>query len=114
VAQSSNQRRAACCRLADLLSPRLFRALADPKRVSLLIRLAAAPGSCTVSQVGEGSGVDLSVVSRHLAVLREAGMIACVKRGKEVRCALDCRAVARLLRELADALEACCPTEETA
>jgi DNA-binding transcriptional ArsR family regulator len=103
-------RGADCCGgLASLLSPRLFRALADPKRLSLLLRLAEQRGPRTVSQVAGGSGVDLSVVSRHLAILRDAGIIGCVKRGKEVWCTVQTTAVADLLRELADALETCCP-----
>ncbi len=100
-----------CANLAGLLSPRLFKALSDPKRASLLVRLAGERGPRTVSHIADGSGVDLSVVSRHLAVLREAGVIRCVKQGKEVRCTVETGRVARLLRDLADALEACCPEE---
>ncbi len=96
-------------RLAALLSPRVFKALADPKRASLLVRLAGAAGGCTVGEVAEGSGVDLSVVSRHLALLRDAGIIRCERRGKEVRCSIDAPALTRFLRELADAVETCCP-----
>ena len=100
----------ACCSgLAGLLSPRLFRALADPTRLALLVRLAEGGGPFTVSQMAQGSGVDMSVVSRHLASLREAGIITCAKRGKEVLCSVQTGAVARMLRDLADALEACCP-----
>jgi DNA-binding transcriptional ArsR family regulator len=98
-----------CSTLADLLSPRLFKALADPKRLFLLVRLAERGDACTVSQAAEGSGVDLSVVSRHLAILRDAGVITCQKRGKEVWCTVRTGAVAHALRDLADALEACCP-----
>jgi ArsR family transcriptional regulator, arsenate/arsenite/antimonite-responsive transcriptional repressor len=102
----------ACCSdLSRLLSPDLFKAFSDPKRLSLLVRLAESRRPCTVSQVAEGSGVDLSVVSRHLSVLREAGIISCVKQGKEVWCSVRTSAVASMLRELADALESCCPTE---
>jgi ArsR family transcriptional regulator len=103
---------AVCCRdLQRLLSPELFKAFADPKRLSLLVRLAEARRPCTVSQIAEGSGVDLSVVSRHLAILREAGVISCVKQGKEVWCSLQTGSVAAMLRNLADALEACCPAQ---
>ena len=66
----------------------------------------------TVGQLAEGSGVDVSVVSRHLAILREAGVITCVKQGKEVRCTVQTSAVARILRDLADALDGCCPAAE--
>jgi DNA-binding transcriptional ArsR family regulator len=61
-----------------------------------------------------GSEVDISVVSRHLAILREAGIVECVKRGKEVRCTVRASVLARTLRELADALEACCPSDAPA
>jgi DNA-binding transcriptional ArsR family regulator len=99
-----------CCGdLAKLLSPRLFKALSDPTRVALLVSLAEKRRPCTVSEIAQGSTADLSVVSRHLAILRDAGVIACVKEGKEVKCAVEGGFLPRLLRDLADALEACCP-----
>ncbi len=98
-----------CSGLGDLLSPRLFKALADPKRLSLLVRIAEGGGSSTVSRVAKGSGVDMSVVSRHLAILREAGIISCEKQGKEVLCTVRTDVLARVLREIANALESCCP-----
>ncbi len=99
-----------CCGgLEDLLSPRLFKALSDPRRLQLFVRLAGEGCACTVGQLADGSGVDLSVVSRHLAVLRDAGVITCEKRGKEVWCKVQTGEVARVLRDLADALDACCP-----
>ena len=97
--------------LSALLSPRLFKALADPTRLSLLVRLAEAGSPATVSQLADGSGVDMSVVSRHLAVLREAGIIACTRQGKEVYCRMHATAVTQILRDLAAALEACCPED---
>lgn len=101
-----------CCDgLKSLLSPKLFKALSDPKRLSLLVRLAEEHKPCTVSKVAEGSGVDLSVVSRHLAILREAGLITCEKKGKELWCVIQTAPVVQVLRNLADALEACCPKE---
>lgn len=108
--KNADARTAACCSgLEDLLSPKLFKALSDPKRLSLLARLAEGREACTVGQMAQGSGVDLSVVSRHLAILREAGVIRCEKRGKEVWCVVQTGAVVKILRDLAAALEACCP-----
>jgi len=104
---------ACCAGLEDLLSPRLFKALSDPRRLQLFVRLAGEGCACTVGQLADGSGVDLSVVSRHLAVLREAGVITCEKRGKEVWCTVRTVEVAGILRGLADALDACCPAGPT-
>ncbi len=99
-----------CSGLKALLEPKLFKALSDPKRLSLLVRLAEQREACTVGAIAEGSGVDMSVVSRHLGILRDAGVIDCQKRGKEVWCAVQTGTIAKILRDLADALEACCPT----
>ncbi|MFA5263468.1 MAG: metalloregulator ArsR/SmtB family transcription factor [Opitutaceae bacterium] len=100
---------ACCCGLAAHLPPKLFKALSDPKRLSLCVRLAELRKPCTVGQIAEGSDVDLSVVSRHLAILRDAGIIECEKRGKEVWCGVKTTTVADVLRTIADAFEACCP-----
>ncbi len=90
------------------MSPRLFKALGDPRRVSLLLRLAELRGERTVGEIAEGSDVDLSVVSRHLGILRDVGVIRCERRGKEVYCSIEASKVVSMLRQLADALEKCC------
>lgn len=110
VSNQGGKRSGPCCSgLKGLLSPKLFKALSDPRRLALLVRLAEAREPRTVGVVAQGSGVDMSVASRHLAILREAGIIACEKRGKEVYCVVQSRQVVKVLRDLADALEACCP-----
>ena len=107
--KDDQQETATCCSgLSELLSPQLFKALSDPKRLELLVRVAEGGGPNTVTGVAKGSGIDMSVVSRHLAILREAGVIKCEKRGKEVLCTLQADVIVRILRQLADALESCC------
>ena len=68
----------------EIMSPRFFKALADPTRVAILRRLAEGQRECTVSQVTEMCSVGISAVSRHLALLRDAGILDCERRGKEV------------------------------
>ena len=101
-----------CSGLGDLLSPKLFKALGDPNRVAILVRLAESCGAQTVTQVAECCPLNLSVVSRHLAVLREAGVLESRKVGKHVFYSLRAQPLARLLRAMADCIEACCPTAE--
>lgn len=109
---NDKQKVSACCGgLAELLSPQLFKALSDPKRLELLVRVAEGGGPSTVGSVAKGSNIDMSVVSRHLAILREAGIIRCEKQGKEVLCTVQTDVVSRLLRQLADALDSCCPSK---
>lgn len=89
------------------MSPRLFKALADPNRISLMMQLAGC-GSATVGEAARCCPVDMSVVSRHLAVLREAGVVEHQKRGKEVHYRLRADVLVSTLRAIADAVESCC------
>lgn len=56
------------------------RALAHPARRALLRELGQ--GECDVASLGAGSGLDQPTTSKHLAMLRSAGLV-------EVR--IDCR-----------------------
>ncbi len=104
---------AKCCpSLGELLAPKLFKALGDPTRVGILARLAESCGPCTVSRLAEGLPVDFSVVSRHLGVLRDAGVVDAERRGKEVHYQVRYQSLVSGLRQLADAIEACCGTQE--
>lgn len=102
----------ACCSITDHLDSRLFKALCDPNRIAILARLANICGPSTVGDIAACCPVDLSVVSRHLAVLREAGIVAATKKGREVFYAVRFADLAATLRGMADAIEACCPTNE--
>ena len=95
--------------LQKLLLPPFFRALGDPTRIALLLHLARQGGPRTVGQTSCCCPVDLSVVSRHLATLREAGILRAEKDGREVYYSVRYPELTRSLRALADAIEACCP-----
>jgi ArsR family transcriptional regulator len=97
-----------CCDLLGrLLEPRFFKALGDGNRITLLAHLAAMCRPCTVSEIACCCPVDLSVVSRHLALLRDAGIVRAERRGKEVRYTVDYEVLARTFRQIADAIDAC-------
>lgn len=95
--------------LDSLLDPELFRALGDPTRVRLLACLAKCGRACGVGEVAECCSVDLSVVSRHLSLLADAGVLAPKKEGRSVSYALRATDLSTRLRALADAIDACCP-----
>lgn len=99
--------------LCEMVSPGFFRALADPNRVAILDDLASCcGGSKTVGEVAAGLPTDLSVVSRHLGVLRDAGVLEAERQGRTVRYRVRYGALVTLLRSLADAIESCCPSED--
>lgn len=97
-----------CCGvdLESLLDAELFKSLADPVRLQVVLRLALGKQSQTVTEVQECCGVHLSGVSRHLRQLREAGVVQAEKTGREVRYVLRRSALSTHLRTLADALDA--------
>ena len=93
--------------LGDRLRPELFKALGDATRLEVLGRLISTPEPQTVSEIADCCGVHLSGVSRHLAMLRDAGIVRSEKVGREVRYEMDSQTLIQALRELADAIEAC-------
>ena len=97
--------------MATLLSTDFFRALSDPNRVSLLAKLSTCCGPRTVSELAECCPTDLSVVSRHLAVLRDAEILTAEKRGRQVFYRVRYGEMVRSLRALADVIESCCPED---
>jgi ArsR family transcriptional regulator len=64
-----------------------FAALADPTRLAILQVLADQP-RC-VCDVNEAVPVAANVLSYHLKVLREAGLVTATRRGRWVDYALD-------------------------
>ena len=59
---------------------RLFRALADPTRVSIVNRLAAAE-ECCVCDLNAAFDLSQPTISHHLKVLRDAGLVESQRRG---------------------------------
>jgi DNA-binding transcriptional ArsR family regulator len=87
-----------------------FKALGDRSRAKIFCRLCGCDEAQRVTEVhrARGMDVDLSVISRHLAQMRDCGLVSAERRGKTVLYTANAREIAGQLRELADALE-CCP-----
>ena len=77
-----------------------FAALADPTRLAILRALSGQP-RC-VCEVNDAVPVAANVLSYHLKVLREAGLVTAVKRGRWVDYALVPEALARLRETVPD------------
>jgi len=80
-----------------------FAALGDPTRRALLARLRRGP--CTISELAEPLPMSFAAVSKHLAVLERAGLVAREIRGREHHCRLSpapLRDAARWVAQYAD------------
>ncbi len=74
--------------------------LADPKRILILYALAEEP--CNVTRLAGTLRMPQSLVSRHLKVLRDRGMVSAVRQGP----AVEYRLADRRLIEALDLLRA--------
>lgn len=77
----------------ELLQLRL-EALAHPMRMRMCRNLARSP--YTTGELADSHGISPPEVSRHLAVLKKAGLVTTRRRGRYVLHALDLTVVARL------------------
>jgi DNA-binding transcriptional ArsR family regulator len=75
--------------------PGLARALGDPRRVGILVRLLEGPA--TVAALTELTSTNQPNLSNHLAVLRAAGLVAGERTGRQIRYRLADPQVAQLV-----------------
>lgn len=74
----------------------LFKSLSDPTRRALFERLSRE-GELTVRMLTDGAGVSQPAISKHLRVLRHAGLVRPRHRGRETHYAAQPRALAPLV-----------------
>jgi DNA-binding transcriptional ArsR family regulator len=79
---------------------RVFQALSDPGRRSMLERLALGPA--TVSALAEPMPLSLAAVVQHVQVLEACGLIRTEKVGRQRTCRIDAGAARTAERWLAD------------
>lgn len=88
---------------------RLGRALADPTRCRILVRLL--DGANYPGRLAEQLGLSRSNVSNHLSCLRGCGLVVATYEGRQVHYALADEHLAHALRELVQVVLAVDPTE---
>lgn len=93
--------------VGEVLDARLFKTLGDPSRIAILARLAEHGKPMTVGEVAECCPTCVSVVSRHLAMLREAGILDARRQGREVYYSIKFAELGATLRGMAEVIEAC-------
>jgi ArsR family transcriptional regulator len=76
-----------------------LRALADPVRLALIDELVRA--DLCACELRKQFDLSAPLLSHHLKVLREAGLVSCEKVGRRVEVRLDRGALARLAGSLA-------------
>ena len=82
-----------------------LKALGEFNRLSLVYRLCQCQAPQNVMCLCDCCDVDTSVVSRHLKVLTQEGIVSVEKHGRQRNYSLNRSYVAGRLRELADKVE---------
>ena len=78
----------------------MFKALSNPNRLSIFLRLYACCGpgvACTVEngmtacvgELGRDLGIAPSTISHHVKEIHHAGLIRMQRRGQNVECSID-------------------------
>lgn len=65
---------------------RIFKAVADSTRRSIIQRLATSDGELTVNELAGSFGTTRQAVTKHINILDEAGLIASRRVGRERYC----------------------------
>ena len=84
---------------------RILKALAHPSRLFMVDQLSH--GERCVCELTEMVGSDMSTVSKHLSVLKSAGVVADEKRGMQVYYRLKMPCVLRFLDCASEVIERC-------
>lgn len=66
----------------NLLHAKMCRAVGDPKRIQIMYALADSP--CSVGALAELLESPQPTISRHLAILRESGMVTTTREGTTI------------------------------
>ena len=91
---------------------KILKALAHPSRLFIIDELARSGPRC-VCELTSLIGADMSSVSRHLSVLRDAGLVDLRKRGAQIWYSLSARCVVDFFHCIESVLQhkLCCQRE---
>jgi DNA-binding transcriptional ArsR family regulator len=100
--------------LARNLDSKFFKCLSDPVRQELL-KYLLLNGRVDVGTIAKNLPQDRSVISRHLQLMRDAGVLISEKEGRFVYYSINGKEFLKKLEALADqvrtCIPVCCPTD---
>ena len=92
--------------LVGALDSKLFRALIDPTRVQIL-KYLLLQGRADISTIAEHLPQDRSVISRHLNLMAEAGLLVAEKQTRHRFYRLNCEIFLRQFETIAENIRGC-------
>ncbi|MFN3779756.1 MAG: ArsR/SmtB family transcription factor [Brevundimonas aurantiaca] len=108
-------RQHAADRALAMLDTALFRALCEPARIAI-VAVLIRKGPSDIGAVADELPQDRSVISRHLRILADAGVVVARRNGRHVFYELDgpqtCDRLEGMVEELRRLVPYCCPAPE--
>ena len=107
-------REKAALELTEALDDRFLKALADQTRIGLIRHLLTG-GPCCIGDIADKFPQDRSVISRHLRVLLDTGLVRVSKQGRHIFYDLDgpefLRRLESILLKARNLVAICCPPD---
>lgn len=100
--------------MVNALDTKLFKVLTEPVRVELLKYLMLR-GRSDISTIAECLPQDRSVISRHLRLMEEAGMLTAEKETRHVYYTINARVFLKFFEDIVENIKKCmaecCPED---
>lgn len=98
--------------LVEALDSRMFKALTDPTRTQIL-KFLMMNGRCDISTIAANLPQDRSVISRHLNMMAEAGLLVAEKETRHRFYTINCENLLHefegIVADLKTCIAECCP-----
>ncbi len=90
---------------------RIIEGIRDPIRIEIIFLLARGK-AMNVGDITDQFKVSRPAISHHLKILKNSGIVRSERIGQEIYYQLDRKQLVSGLRQIADAIDNCCSTEE--
>ncbi len=94
--------------LVKVLDSRFLKALSEPVRIEIL-KFIMRNGRTDIGTIAENMPQDRSVISRHLNLMHEVGILICEKVGRHMFYEIDGKVFLDRLENITDLVRKCVP-----
>ena len=99
--------------LVEVFDSKFFKTLSEPVRVEIL-KFVMLNGRADIGTIAEHMPQDRSVISRHLNLMHEVGILTCEKESRhmfyEINASTFLNKLENITKQIKKCMEECCPT----
>ena len=92
--------------LVEVMDSKFFKSLGEPVRIQI-IRYLLLNGRADIATIAENMPQDRSVISRHLNLMQEVGILDCEKESRHMFYSLNAAAFLERLMNITELVKAC-------